>query len=120
MTKMVAEQVMKSKFRYYDEKKHERPLEYINLMSPILRDQNKREFEKESNVRRPKKEGLSSGLLRLVVMVEMLRWGDAGQYLCTPDPASGCAAIKAIRTPEQKAQFLKKFAECGQCGAPWL
>ncbi len=111
MTKMVAEQVMRSKSRYYDEHEHERPLEYINLIWPILRDQNKRQFEKESRGRKPKKDGPRIEILRLVVMVEMLSWGDAGQYLCTPAPVLGGAAIQTVGTPEQKARFLKKFTE---------
>ena len=36
MAKMVAEQVMRDKSRYYDEHEHERPIEYINIMWPVL------------------------------------------------------------------------------------
>ena len=111
MVEMVAEGVMRPKSRYYDEHEHERPMEYINIMWPVLREQNKRQLEKESNGRKPRGEGPGVGVLRLVMMVEMLSWGDAGQYLCTPDPALGGAAIQAVGTPEQKARFLKKFTE---------
>lgn len=37
--------------------------------------------------------------------------GDAGQYLCTPDPALGGAAIQAVGTTEQKVRFLSRFTE---------
>jgi len=110
MAKMVAEQVMRSKSRYYDEHEHERPMEYINIMWPVLREQNKRQMEKEKNGQRPKREGPGIAVLRLVMLVETLSWGDAGQYLCTPDPGLGGAAVQAVGTPEQKARFLAKFS----------
>jgi acyl-CoA dehydrogenase len=111
MAKMVAEQVMRSKSRYYDEHEHERPWEYINIMWPVLREQNKRQFEGAAKDRSPDKEKVRSAALRLVLLVETLSWGDAGQYLCTPDPALGGAAIQAVGTAEQKARFLKPFSE---------
>ena len=45
------------------------------------------------------------------MLVETLSWGDAGLYLCTPDPALGGAAIQAVGTPEQKVRFLRRFTE---------
>ncbi len=49
--------------------------------------------------------------LRLMLMIEMLSWGDAGIYLCLPGGALGGAAIEAVGTPEQKIKFLSRFAE---------
>jgi acyl-CoA dehydrogenase len=46
---------------------------------------------------------------RLMVMVEMLSWGDAGIYLCTPGGMLGAAAVSAAGTPEQKKRFLSRF-----------
>ncbi|MEW5986236.1 MAG: acyl-CoA dehydrogenase family protein [Chloroflexota bacterium] len=112
LAKMVAEQVMRPKSRYYDEYEHERPWEYINVMWPVLRDQNKRRFERQaSNGSRPQREGPDYTILRLVMLVEQLSWGDAGQYLCTPDAALGGAAIEAVGTTDQKNRFLKRFGE---------
>ncbi len=111
MAKIVADQVMRSKSRYYDEHEHERPWEYINIMWPVLRGQNKRQFEGNGSERTPRKDNGRSAALRLVLLVETLSWGDAGQYLCTPDPALGGAAIQAVGTAEQKARFLKRFTE---------
>jgi acyl-CoA dehydrogenase len=111
MVKMVAKQVMRAKSRYYDEHEHERPWEYINLMWTVLREQNKKQFERSQNGGRPKREGPGIAILRLVMQVEMLSWGDAGIYLTTPDPALGGAAVDAIGTKEQKARFLKRFGE---------
>ena len=111
MAKMVAEQVMRAKSRYYDEHEHERPVEYINIMWPAIREINKRQLEKSTNGNKSKRTGPGSAGLRLVMLVETLSWGDAGQYLCTPDPALGGAAIYAVGTPEQKVRFLTRFTE---------
>jgi acyl-CoA dehydrogenase len=83
----------------------------------ILRNQNKARFEKEmaraqnGNGQKPERQGPDWSILRLVLMVEMLSWGDAGMYLCTPDPLLGGAAIEAVATPEQKLRFLKRWGE---------
>jgi acyl-CoA dehydrogenase len=47
----------------------------------------------------------------MVVLAEMLSWGDVGQYLCTPSPLLAGSAIEAVGTPEQKLKFLARFAE---------
>ncbi|MDX1663467.1 MAG: acyl-CoA dehydrogenase family protein [Candidatus Promineifilaceae bacterium] len=115
MAQMVAEQVMRATSRKYDENEHERPVEYINMMWQVVREQNRRRFEKAmangSNGDRPEREGPNYSIVRLITLVEMLSWGDAGMYLCTPDPLLGGAAIDAVGTREQKVRFLKKFGE---------
>ena len=118
LVKMVAEQVMRRHSRFYDEHEHEIPKEYVEMMWPIVREQNKADYER--TLRRAKKpNGNGNGgppkprksVLRMILLIEMLSWGDAGQYLCTPVPALGGAAVEAVGTPEQKARFLKKFGE---------
>jgi acyl-CoA dehydrogenase len=117
MAKMVAESIMRQYSRYYDEHEHERPVEYINMMWPIMREQYKRRAEKlqingNGNGSSPrKKEGPDYSIVRLILMIEMLSWGDAGQYLCTPDPALGGAALEAVGTKDQKIRILGKFGE---------
>lgn len=111
MAEMVAKQLMRAKSRYYDEHEHERPWEYINLMWPVMRDRAKKQLERSTDEARPSHNGRSSAILRLVMQVEMLSWGDAGLYLTTPDAALGGAAIQAVGTAEQKLRFLKKFTE---------
>ena len=112
MAQMVAEQVMRPNSRRYDEAEHERPEEYISMMWQVLREQNKRRFEKMmENGDRQEREGPDWSVVRLISLVEMLSWGDAGMYLCTPDPLLGGAAIEAVGTREQKIRFLKKFGE---------
>jgi acyl-CoA dehydrogenase len=112
MARMVAQQVMRATSRKYDEAEHERPREYINMMWQVLREQNKRRFERTmEDGDRPEREGPNWSIVRLIAMVEMLSWGDAGMYLCTPDPLLGGAAVEAVGTREQKIRFLKKFGE---------
>ncbi|MCA9990952.1 MAG: acyl-CoA dehydrogenase family protein [Pseudomonadales bacterium] len=114
LAKMVAEQVMRPKSRYYDEHEHELPVEYVNMMWPVQKEQYKRTVAKlqtNGNGSQPEKQGPSTSLLRLILMIEMLSWGDAGQYLSTPDPALGGAAVEAVGTTAQKLRILGKFAE---------
>jgi acyl-CoA dehydrogenase len=111
MVKMVAEQVMRPKSRYYDEHEHERPWEFINVMWPIMQEQQKKTLARATNGHKPEREGPSINAVRYVMLVEMFSWGDAGQYLSTPTPALGGAAVEAVGTPEQKERFLRKFTE---------
>jgi acyl-CoA dehydrogenase len=117
MAKMVAAQVMRGKSRYYDENEHERPIEYINMMWQVLRDQHKRRMSKLTDSQNGSqnghqaREGFDWSVLRLVMLIEQLSWGDAGMYLCTPDPALGGAAVEAVGTHDQKIRFLTRFGE---------
>lgn len=116
MTEMVAAQVMRPKSRHLDENEHERPSDFINMMWPIVREQNKAQMEKakarmNGNGAVKVKTGPSTAILRLIMLVEMLSWGDAGQYLCIPGGGLGGFAVEAAGTPEQKERFMRRFAE---------
>jgi acyl-CoA dehydrogenase len=110
MVQMVADQVMRPQARYLDEHEHERPTNFINMMWPVVRDQNKRQMDREAS-KNGKEGGVSTALLRLVLLVEMLSWGDAGQYLCVPGGGLGGAAVDAVGTSEQKERLMRRFAE---------
>ncbi len=58
---------------------------------------------------RRRKERPRLGYQILAHMIEILSWGDAGMYLCTPGGGLGAAAVEATGTPEQKARFLERF-----------
>lgn len=113
MVEWVARDVMRPISRKYDEGEHERPMEYINTMWPVLKEQNKAQLAKANGngSAKPEKTGPNWAILRLIVMIEMLSWGDAGLYLCTPNGGLGGAAVEAVATPEQKARFMNRFAE---------
>ena len=118
LVKMLAEQAMRPYSRYYDDHEHELPVEFVNMMWPFAKERNKRDYERSvaqmngsngnGNGSGPK---VNLGMLNIILTIEMLSWGDTGQYLSSPTPALGGAAINAVGTPEQKARFLKKFGE---------
>jgi acyl-CoA dehydrogenase len=115
MVEMVASQVMRPKSRYLDEHEHERPADFINMMWPVIREQNKQQMARAANGGSPREQDgeprVSTAMLRLVLVIEMLSWGDAGQYLCTPGGGLGGAAVEAVATPEQKERLMRRFAE---------
>lgn len=112
MVKMVAEHIMRPVSRELDEHEHARPIAFADQMWPFMRDMQKKNLEKMLNGGEGKRrEGPGTQYLRLMLMIEMLSWGDAGIYLCLPGGALGGAAIEAVGTPEQKMKFLKRFAE---------
>jgi acyl-CoA dehydrogenase len=112
LTEMVAGQIMRPRARYYDEHEHERPKEFINAIWPAIREQNKQQMERRrANGTAPKQDGPNTTLLRMVLLIEMLSWGDTGQYLCMPGSGLGGFAVEAAGTAEQKLKFLTRFAE---------
>jgi len=116
MVEMVAEQVMRSTSRYYDEHEHERPKEFINMMWPAIKEQYKQQLKplrstNGNGQHKPERTGPNLRILNLILLIERMSWGDAGQYLCIPGGGLGGAAVEAVGTPEQKLRFLGRFAE---------
>jgi acyl-CoA dehydrogenase len=111
--KMAAMFMMRPVSRELDENEHARPTEFASNMWPIMREMQKKTLDKLSAPpdADAKPERQSTSNLRLMLMIEMLSWGDAGIYLCLPGGALGGAAVEAVGTPEQKMRFLKRFAE---------
>jgi acyl-CoA dehydrogenase len=102
--KTVADNMMRPVSRYFDEHEHEIPWDFINFMHTATRA-----MGGSSMAPSEKKEGPRISFQRLAHMVEMLSWGDAGMYLCTPGGMLGSAAVSATGTQEQKERFLKRF-----------
>jgi acyl-CoA dehydrogenase len=103
----IAKGIMREQAQYYDEQEHEIPWDYINLM-----------WQTSLTSGRSYRGGGGAGedrssiaYQRLSYMVEMMSWGDAGLYLCTPGSGLGGAAVEATGTPEQKRKFLERFSE---------
>jgi acyl-CoA dehydrogenase len=116
MTQYIAETTMRPFAREMDEQEHKRPTEFINQMLPLMQQQQaaslKRleKMQQESNGEK-KENRPSTQNLQMMMLVEMLAWGDAGIYLCLPGAALGGFAIEAVGTPEQKKRLLTRFAE---------
>jgi acyl-CoA dehydrogenase len=110
--KTVAEEMMRSRSRYFDEHEHEIPWDYIEFMHTAMKSMGggslaPREAGEPGNGTKPKRAPL--GYQMLAAQIEMLAWGDVGMYLITPGGGLGAAAIQAAGTPEQKAKFLDRF-----------
>ena len=69
MVEMVANQVMRPQSRYLDEHEHERPTDFVNMMWPIIKDQNRRMIDriKQNGGAKEKSSGPSTAILRLIV-----------------------------------------------------
>src|SRR5512147_599691 len=115
--KAVAEEMMRSKSRYFDEHEHEIPWDYMEFMHTAMKSMGGGSLvpkEKENgnghDGGEQKEKRPPIGYQLLAAQIEMLAWGDVGMYLITPGGGLGAAAIQAAATPEQKAKFLARFA----------
>src|SRR5438132_1492498 len=104
MVHAVAEQAMRPIAREYDEREHEKPWDFLNMMwqvssgNPVA----------AGGEKKPKGERAERHLA-MCVSIEELSWGDAGLYLSIPNTGLGGAAVAAAGTPEQKERFLSRF-----------
>jgi acyl-CoA dehydrogenase len=110
----VAKNMMRPVSREMDENEHEIPWAYIEFMHTATKAMGSSSMApddppKEKKEDPEKKKRPPINYQRLMVMVEMLSWGDAGIYLCTPGGMLGAAAVSAAGTPEQKKRFLSRF-----------
>jgi acyl-CoA dehydrogenase len=112
MMTTVAESMMRPVSRQMDENEHEIPWEYITFMHNAMKAMGgamvPSEDKKEEGEEKEKKPRI--GYQNLAYIAEILSWGDAGIYLCTPGGMLGAAAVQATGTPEQKERFLGRFA----------
>ena len=111
----VAKNMMRPVSREMDENEHEIPWAYVEFMHTATKALGSSsmapdEAPKEKKEDPEKKKRPPINYQRLMIMVEMLSWGDAGIYLCTPGGMLGAAAISAAGTPEQKKKFLSRFS----------
>ena len=116
LIEMVAKQAMRPYSRDLDEHEHERPVAFVQMTLPFTQEMVKRGLKglqpgANGNGKAKKREGADYSSLALIMMIEQLSWGDAGQYLCLPHPMLGGAAVDSAGTPEQRLRFLSKFAE---------
>ena len=124
---VIAENVMRPESRLLDEHEHTRPVKFIHMMWPQMRQMEQANLEaalararrarnghglgENGNGHPARKAEANLANLTLVHMIEMLSWGDAGVYLCIPASALAGAAINAVGTPEQVERFLRRFTE---------
>src|SRR5512138_431483 len=116
MLQTVAEEMMRSRSRHFDESEGEIPWDYIEFMHTAMRSMGggslaPREEKEQDTSAEAKPARPPIGYQLLATQIEMLAWGDVGMYLITPGGGLGAAAVQAAATPEQKAKFLARFAE---------
>src|SRR5512141_2734351 len=114
--KTVAEEMMRSRSRYFDEHEHEIPWDYIEFMHTAMKATGvgslaPKEKGNGHDGDEPKEKRPPIAYQLLASQIEMLAWGDVGMYLVTPGGGLGAAAVQAAGTPEQKARFLARFME---------
>jgi acyl-CoA dehydrogenase len=107
MTHMLAEQAMRPISREFDEKEHEKPWDFLNMMWGVSRGAS---MTVDSGEKKERK-GSYEQNLTMCMTVEELCWGDVGLYLSIPNPGLGGAAVAAAGTPEQKERFLARFKD---------
>ncbi|MEX2030487.1 MAG: acyl-CoA dehydrogenase family protein [Anaerolineales bacterium] len=100
----VAMSVMRPISRHMDEHEHEIPWEYMRFMHQAMRATGSGSMAGQTP-----RTGARLGFQTLAFSIEMLSWGDAGLYLCTPGGGLGAAAVEATGTPEQCERFLARF-----------
>src|SRR2546426_800071 len=105
MVHAVAEQAMRPIAREYDEREHEKPWDFLNMMWQVSSGHP----VSEGAGKKPKQERPERNLA-MCVSIEELSWGDAGLYLSIPNTGLGGAAVAAAGTPEQKERFLSRFS----------
>ncbi|MFQ5665755.1 MAG: acyl-CoA dehydrogenase family protein [Candidatus Binatia bacterium] len=103
---LLAEQAMRPISREYDEREHEKPWDFLNMMWTVSRT-----GPAMFGDGKKKEAGPSLRYLMSAVTIEELSWGDAGLYLSIPNPGLGGAAVAAAGTPEQRQRFLARFRE---------
>jgi len=109
MIHMMAESTMRPISREYDEREHEKPMDWFTMMWNATKGMiSLGNEEKKATIGKKKP---SERNLRTVVMTEELSWGDAGLYLSIPNAGLGGAAVSAAGTPEQRERFLTRFNE---------
>ena len=91
--------------RYYDDHEHEFPWDYAHYMWQVF---SKNERGSYSGTADQGGKPFEAAVTQ-IHMVEMISWGDAGIYLCTPGTGLGGAAVEAAGTEEQKERFLKNY-----------
>jgi acyl-CoA dehydrogenase len=106
MIHMLAEGAMRPISREYDEREHEKPWDFLNMMWTASQTSNPVTF---GDGKKKEKDAHSVRNLQSAVTIEELSWGDAGLYLSIPNPGLGGAAVAAAGTPEQKERFLARF-----------
>src|SRR2546429_7435362 len=101
MVHAVAEQAMRPIAREYDEREHEKPWDFLNMMWQVSSGHP----VSEGAGKKPKQERPERNLA-MCVSIEELSWGDAGLYLSIPNTGLRGAAGAAGGPPAREGRVL--------------
>ena len=107
MIHMMAESTMRPIAREYDEREHEKPMDWIHMMWNASKGLVSFGDDEKKEAKGPRRS--SERQLRTAILIEEFSWGDAGLYLSIPSPGLGGAAVAAAGTPAQRKRFLARF-----------
>ena len=107
MIHMMAESTMRPIAREYDEREHEKPMDWIHMMWNASKGLVSFGDDEKKEAQGPRRS--SERQLRTAILIEEFSWGDAGLYLSIPSPGLGGAAVAAAGTPAQRQRFLARF-----------
>ena len=107
MIHMMAESTMRPIAREYDEREHEKPMDWIHMMWNASKGLVSFGDDEKKEAKGPRRS--SERQLRTAILIEEFSWGDAGLYLSIPSPGLGGAAVAAAGTPAQRMRFLARF-----------
>ncbi len=111
--KTVAEEMMRSRSRFFDEHEHEIPWDYIQFMHSAIKATGGVSLAPRENGRNRDQSGSENrppiAYQLIAAQIESLAWGDLGLYHCLPGGGLGAAAVHSAGTPAQKAKFLARF-----------
>jgi acyl-CoA dehydrogenase len=115
MLQTVAEEMMRSRSRHFDENERDIPWDYIEFMHTAMRSFGggslaPKEETPDGHAGNGSKPRPPIAYQMLANQIEALAWGDVGMYLLTPGGGLGAAAVQAAATAEQKAKFLARFS----------
>lgn len=102
----VAENMMRPISREYDEREHDKPWDFIEMMWA-----GSKATAAAGGDAPVRSDGPRLRTLYTCLSSEELCWGDAGLFVSMPNAGLGGAAVAAAGTPEQKERFLKRFSE---------
>ena len=101
--KTVAEEMMRSRSRYFDENELSIPWDFIEFMHAAMRNLGGGSLaprDEKPNVGEHKQARPPIGYQLLATQIEMLAWGDVGMYLTAPGGGLGAAAVEAAGKDE--------------------
>lgn len=104
----VADELMRPQARYFDDHENEIPWDFIHSTHKIFMALESNLFLRNDGLPE-KKPGPPQRFQLFAHLIEMLSWGDAGLYLCSPRGGLGASTVEAAGTPEQKKRFLSNL-----------